>query len=316
MTISASQGPQVNWGQNPPVQAGSAPPDYNSDRGPSLSDMGLGLLDPRFGYANGGAGGGSALAFGFGPGVNYVVLDQVPSTATTANIAALANVTSGTAMTLVSSTGAGVTVMTAALFIKPTGKTVPACLALDGLPGFVSFGQTMPVGTGSIQVFDPTTMLARAVSITGVSGGAGGNFTVRGYDVYGNPQSETIAAAAGAATTNGKKAFKFVASVTPAFTDAHNYSVGTTDIYGLPLRADSYGYVITTFNNILLTNPTFVAAVTAAQTATNGDVRGTFTVASDNTKRLQVMQGVSMAQLAALTPGSTAGLFGLAPFTS
>lgn len=165
-------------------------------------------------------------------------------------------------------------------------------------------------------MFDPTTMIARAVSISGVSGGAGGDFTVRGYSVYGIPMAETITVAAGANTVNGKKAFKFVTSVTPLFTDAHNYSVGVADVYGLPLRADAFGYVQATFNNQLTTNPTFVAAVTSASTGTSGDTRGTIVVTADNTKRLQVMQGVSVAQLAALTPGSTVGLFGAVPYSA
>lgn len=311
MSISAGAGPLVEYGQNPPVNPGTAPADYNQDYAPSAFSMGLGLLDPRYGYAIGGAGGGSAAAFIFSPGVNYVVIDQTPATAATANIAALANVTSGTAMTLVSSSGAGVTVMTSSLFLKPTGLTVPISVAIDGLPGFVSFGQS-----AAIQAFDPTTMIARAVSITGVTSGTGGVFTVRGYSVYGVPMAETITVGAGVNTVNGKKAFKFVTSVTPGFTDAHNYSVGVADVYGLPLRADAFGYVLATFNNQLTTNPTFVAAVTTASTGTSGDTRGTIVATADGTKKLQVMQGVSVAQLAALTPGNTAGLFGVTPYTA
>lgn len=311
MSLSAGAGPLIEYGQNPPVVPGGPVADYNADYAPSVFSMGVGLLDPRFGYTIGGTGNGSAQAFGFSPGVNYVTLDQVPSLAAVANIAVGANVVSGTAMTLVSATGAGITVMTVPLFIKPTGLTVPVGLAIDGLPGFVAFGQS-----GAIQVFDPTTILARAVSITGVVGGAGGVFLVRGYDVYGNPQTEQITAPAGAATTAGKKAFKFIASVTPQFSDANNYSVGTADVYGLPLRADAYGYVSTTFNNVLLTTPTFIAGVETTPTATSGDTRGTIVVVSDGTKRLQVMQGLSVAQLAALTPTNYAGMFGVAPYTA
>lgn len=312
MTITAEAGPAIQYGQNPALQAGVPPADYNADYAPSLFSMGLGIIDPRYGYDIGGANGvqATALAFGFGPGVNYVTLDQVPSLAAVANISVGAHPASGTAVTLVSATGAGITVMTAALSIKPTGLTVPACLAIDALPAFVAFGQS-----DAIQLFDPTTMLARAVSVTGVSGGSGGVFTVRGYDVYGVPMAEEITAAAGAATTNGKKAFKFVASVTPGFSDTHNYSVGTADVYGLPLRADSYGYVNATFNNSPVTSPTFLAGVETTGTATSGDVRGTIVATSDGTKRLQVMQGISVANLATLTPGVFTGLFGAAQFT-
>lgn len=311
MTIDATQGPHISYGQNPPANPGGPPADYNSDGGPDLSYAGVGLIDQRFGYTNGGAGGGSVLAFGFGPGANYAVIDQVPSTAATANISALSNAVSGTPQALVSVTGAGITVTTAAQFIKPTGKTIPtAVLAIDGIVAFKSFGQS-----GSIALWDPTTMISRAVSISGVSGGAGGLFIVRGYDLFGNAMAEEITVAAGANTVNGKKAFKCVASVTPQFSDAHNYSVGVADVYGLPFYASSYGYVNSTFNNAPVTSPTFLAGVTTTGTATSGDPRGTIVVTADNTKRLQVMQGISVASLSTLAPGVLTSVYGVAPFT-
>lgn len=312
MSLSAIAGPNIVYGQDPPVASGAPPADYNPDSGPNLAYCGDGLIDPRFGYTIGGTGNGSAQAFGYGPGINYQVIDQVPSTAATANIAALANVTSGTAMTLVSSSGSGIVVTTSAQFIKPTGKTVPSgVLAIENAVGVVSFGQS-----GAIQLWDPTTMIARAVSITGVLSGSGGVFTVRGYDVYGNIMAEEITAGAGAGTTNGKKAFKYIASVTPGFTDAHNYSVGVADVYGLPLRADTYGLVQATFNNAPVTSPTFVKAdTTSPATATTGDVRGTIVQTADGTKRLQVNQGVSVANLATLAPGVFTGLYGVTQFT-
>lgn len=311
MTISADQGPLIEWGQNPPQAAGAPPSDYNADYGPSAFSMGLGLLDPRYGYQIGSAGNGSAAAFFFSPGVNYVTVSQVPSLAAVNNIAAAANPTSGTALTLVAATGAGITKMTAPLTIKPTGNTVPAILAIDGLPGFTVYGQNK-----ALQGWDPNTTLARAVSLTGVASGSGGAVTVRGYDLYGQAMTETITMTAGATTTNGKKAFKFIASITPGFTDTHTISAGTADVYGLPLKALTYGYVNSTFNNAPVTAPGFVVAdTTSPATATTGDVRGTMTSTSDGTKRLQIMQGVSPADLLTLAPGVYTGLFGVTQYT-
>src|SRR5206468_12363401 len=137
-------------------------------------------------------------------------------TATSTAISALANAVSGTPVTLVSSSGAGVTVMTSSFQCLPFLNTIPACLAIGGNPGYLR------VGTRDITAFyDPTTMISRAVSITGVASGTGGNFTVSGYDVYGQAQTEVIAAGAGVSTVNGKKAFKWIVSVTPTFSDAH-----------------------------------------------------------------------------------------------
>ena len=93
------------------------------------------------------------------------------------------------------------------------------------------------LASGPLLLLDGRQALTRAVQITGVTGGAGGTFTLAGWDFYRQPQTETITVAAGASTGYGKKAFKDLASVTPNFTDAHNYSVGTSDVFGLNYRA-------------------------------------------------------------------------------
>ena len=86
------------------------------------------------------------------------------------------------------------------------------------------------VTAGTIALFDPSQGICRAVSITGNAGSTSNVCTVKGYDVYGQPMTEAITAATGV-TTNGRKAFKYIVSVTPGTTDAgHTLSVGTTDI--------------------------------------------------------------------------------------
>lgn len=315
MADQAFSGPFVAWGQNPPVIAGGPPPDYNADRSPSLADLGIGIIDPRFGWKNGGAGGGSVQGYFYPPGVSVMLMDIVPAAAAGNNIAANAHVVNNTPMTLVNASGAGIILMTAALTIPMTGLVVPACLAIDILPGVLNFGTPNPGGKGSKSAIDPTTTIARAVEIVASAAASGGHFLVQGFDLYGNPQTENINAA-GNATTAGKKAWKFIQSVTPKFTDPQNYSVGTTDVIGLPWRADVYGYVNATFNNVPVVAPTFVAAdTTSPATATTGDVRGTITLpsASDGTKSLQIAMGLSPANAKALTPTNFVGLFGVTP---
>jgi hypothetical protein len=237
-------------------------------------------------------------------------VDAVPATATVGAIAAAANVTSGTAMTLVSATGAGITVNTAAFTCLPFFNVIPAtALVIGANPGYLR------VGTRDITAFyDPTTMLSRAVSVTGSASSTGGNMTVLGYDVYGQVQSEVIAAPAGASTVNGKKAFKWITSVTPAFTDAHNYSVGLADIYGLNLAADRFAYTDVYFNDAIVTATGFVAAdATSPATTTTGDVRGTVTGASNGTKRLQIFVVPSAARVAQAPSLLSTGLFGVVP---
>jgi hypothetical protein len=168
-----------------------------------------------------------------------------------------------------------------------------------------------PFGSAaSINLWNPQCLVARAVSVTGSASATGGNITISGYDVYGVPMSEVIAAPASATTVNGKKAFKYISSVVPAFTDAHNYSVGTTDIYGFPIRSEYFGDVVINYNATGITASTgYTAAVTTSPATTStGDVRGTYALqsAADGTKRLMVRQVPLVSNI-----GSIAGLFGV-----
>ena len=192
-----------------------------------------------------------------------------------------------------------------------TGNATVASATITGqMTGGVS-ALTQPFGSAAtINLWNPQSMVARAVSVTGSASATGGNILISGYDVYGVPMSEVIAAPAGASTVNGKKAFKYIASVTPQFTDAHNYSVGTTDIYGFPLRADFFSDVAINYASAGITASTgFVAAVTTSPaTTTTGDVRGTYALqsAANASNRLAVRQFILPANA-----GTVAGLFGV-----
>ncbi len=288
--------------------------DSNSNPGPSLFWHGVGLLDKRFFT---GLGADNAPIFGWGPGTSAIpVIDQVPATAAAANVAALAHVATGVAMTLVSSTGAGITVG-CSIVNALTGATVTGLLAIDGPGGGpIAAGVVQYGGQNAISIYDPTKMIARAVSVTGVSAGSGGHFLIKGFDVYGFPMSQNLTLAAGVNTVNTTKAFKYIQSVTPLFTDANNVSVGIADVYGLPLFSGTYagclvyfGNPATPANNLVTAATTFVAGVTTTASATTGDVRGTIPAASDGTKRLTVLQTPFPANI-----GTVAGLTGVAQF--
>lgn len=172
----------------------------------------------------------------------------------------------------------------------------------------------LPFFGGGVGLFlDSRQSIARGVQIVGLSGGTGGNFTVRGWDVYGAPMSETITLAAGANTVYGLKAFKYIASVTPSATDTVTYSVGTTNIFGLPLRSDNFGDVkinyAASLNPALVTaNTGYVAAITTPSTTTTGDVRGTYTATpSIGANRFVIAQTPQL-----YNAGSATGLFGVA----
>lgn len=302
--MDATQGPLIVYGSaSPGIGLGGAQ-DSNGQAGPSLFFAGMAIADPR-------------PQFSYKPGSDYnqkgvygwmaPVLDCVPFTATAGAIAAAAHTTNGTAMTLVGSTGNGVTVG-ASVVNALTGNTVTGLLAIGGAMGSVGFG-SQP----QINIWDPTKALARVVGITGISGGSGGHFIVSGFDIYGFPMTENINAGAGAGQTLGKKAWKYITSVVPQFTDGTGtYSIDTTDTIGFPLRVDEWGYADISMNNSFITASTgFTAAdTTSPATSTTGDTRGTYALqtVSNNSDRLVMFITPSVANI-----GSAVGLTGVQP---
>ena len=195
--------------------------------------------------------------------------------------------------------GLGTYLLSAAAKTAISGDTITGIFLNS--PANSTFYSTIPFGTaGTIQVWNPGDMISRAVSITSTTSQVVQTFTVNGLDVYGYPMTEVITlSGTTATTTNGKKAFKYIQSVTPSVTDATgNYSVGTQDIVGFPLRSDNYQVgadfdVTMMFNNATIASATgYTAAVLTTPTNATGDVRGTYALqtASNGTLRLIVTQ--------------------------
>lgn len=181
---------------------------------------------------------------------------------------------------------------------------------------------TIPFGSvGSVQLWNPGDMISRAVSITSTTSQVVQTFTVNGLDVYGFPMTEVITlSGTSATTTNGKKAFKYISTVTPSVTDGTgSYSVGTQDIIGYPLRTDNFTvgaeFDCTMMWDLALIAATtgYVAAVLTTPTNATGDVRGTYalqTAASNGTLRYIVAQRPQVAQF------GQAALLGNTQFTA
>jgi hypothetical protein len=137
----------------------------------------------------------------------------------------------------------------------------------------------MPVlASGPGLFLDPRQAIARGI-VTTVSGGASSSnhLVVHGWDIYGQPMSESIPQSA--ATNYGKKAFKYIGSVVPDFTDGtNNYTVGTSDVFGFAQRTDLLEETMVWWAGALSAgaNYGFTAAdTTNPATSTTGDVRGT-----------------------------------------
>ena len=315
MTKTAFTGPLITFGDRNPIGSGVTG-SVNSDKAPNLFWGGNGILDPRVGYNVTRAG-----SIGWGCGNGIPVIDQVPAALAATNVCSSSTVTNG-AMTLAAAS-TGITVLSAGLQVWSSGNTVPAnSLVLDGNPGLITFGYGPSYTSFStVSLYDPTTLVARALRVVSGGGGDSGTVLISGYDIYGYPMSESITISA-SSTATGKKAFKFVTSavVTGTITSG---TVGTTDIIGFPLRVDSFLYQNTVWiasaggvaaataqTTPFGTASAFTYEVTTTSTTTTGDVRGTLNLgtaqASDGSKVLQIEIVTSVANI-----GSTAGLVGV-----
>lgn len=308
MTISTLSGPLVSVGQPPAISG--MPGDYNSDLGPSLFWGGTGILDPR-GTNQGSGSAASPMFYGFLGSTRIPLINQVPSAITAANIAASQTPTTGTTLTLVTSTAAGITVLSSATVVPPSFTSLAAgTLAIDSASGVVTYGTST-----AVQLYDPTKAIARNVRITSDGNdSASGKALVAGNDIYGYAMSELISLS-NASVASGAKAFKFIRSITLSGTiNSANMSAGTGDVIGFPMRTDTFSQVQIYYaatNATLITSATgFTAAVTTdPATTTTGDVRGTYALqtASNASIRLLVYGQPTVANL-----GTATGMFGIA----
>jgi len=321
MTMQRQDGPLVVVGINPPI--GTTTPTFtgpspyvsgvneNPDAAPSPVFGGLLLRDFRIRSRPDGAGllvGGYANQdFGFGDNC-VLTVDLVPALAATANIAALHALTINTPIPLVTSSGAGVTVLAAPFTVPGTLNVIPAgAVQIDAAPTYTGFGTS-----GAVQGWNAAAC-DRAVSLTSGSNLSGITITISGFDVFGYPRTQTRVGP-NANTVNTLKGFKWISSVTPGASNAGTMSVGTADIFALPIRADYLSDLMawwagTMDTGISGSTGTFVAAVTTSpNTAALGDVRGTYAPvsASDGTKRLTIRQFVRPANA-----GTQVGTFGV-----
>jgi hypothetical protein len=294
MALDGAQGPLAMFG------ASNLGGDNNPDRSLSLFDQGCGILDPRTPYH---FEAGRQYAVGwFGQG-RMSICDQIPSTASLTAIAGSQAPTGGTPLTLVSSSGGGVTVGQS-ITRADTGALVTGLLVIDGA--------NPPIQNGQIngnQFWDPTKSIARCLQIHSAGDDHLGYVMARGFDIYDFPLTEKITLT-DAGTAVGKKAFKYVYSLTPGGTlSGSNIECGQADTFGFMLRADRFQYLdIWWPDTTLVASPTgFTAAVTSTPSATTGDVRGTYALqsASNNAERL-----VMYLQIPPSNIGSAAGLVG------
>lgn len=230
-------------------------------------------------------------------------------TATTPLITYVTGITSATVITIANAAGN----TTSTLAATGSGNTWGVMDNVSPIP-FSTYTQPYLAG-GCGLYFDPTQAITRCLSATGVSAGSGGTITFNGWDIYGAPMTDTITLAAGVNTVNTLKAFKYLKSVVPNFTDGNNVSIGTADILGLNLRSDLFEQTMIWDAAALITANTGYtkADLTSPATATTGDTRGTYALqtASNSTNRTTIYQNLSFQQLVRSGPTGYTSLYGV-----
>jgi hypothetical protein len=185
---------------------------------------------------------------------------------------------------VLSISGASITLSTLA------GQTISGTGRVGTLdPGGVSAWPW--VKAGCVALMDPTQSSSRAVQIVSSSASDTSAFSVvlRGYDIYGNPMTESVALN-GTTIAYGKKAWKHLVSYSitksGGGTTSGNITIGTSNVFGLPLRSDFFEYITEYYAAAFIssngsTNPLWtIADSTNPATTTSGDVRGTIQVGS------------------------------------
>jgi hypothetical protein len=326
MTVSSVAGPTISYGIT--LSSSGADMEHNPDRGPSFSDLGEGLLDPRppFMFQPGSA---SSKPFYGWPGLfGGPVVDQAPSAVSSNVIAATQVPVGGTALTLnaITSNGFG-----AATTINAYEGGTALVRPIDGVMTGLAFGVS-----GGPNLWNPTTAVARTLSVYGSSNGSSNEaWSVAGRDLYGQKMTELILGASTGASSNvggqGKKAWKYISAITPSTVNGSIGStfvtIGTNDVYGFPLRVDYPAYV-TAWQGppaaaLLITGSSqyHTLAVSSAATNVTGDVRGTIasTITSTNTGfKIVMFISPSAQNLQAVSLGSSypSGIVGLTQFSS
>jgi hypothetical protein len=175
------------------------------------------------------------------------------------------------------------------VFMSPINvyDVVPVALDADG----ICAQQTLAAAgnallNGALASGGTVTLDVPRNVIVDAAGAATAVLTITGADVYGIPMSEAITLN-GTTAVAGKKAFKTITRIA-ASAAATDFFVGTGDVFGLPIDANTRNYVLTAWNGAFVTTGTFVGADGTTATTTTGDVRGTFAPAdaADASKRL------------------------------
>jgi hypothetical protein len=323
MSITAYSGPIVQYGTVATSTAGTGilgqDVEHNDQRGPMVSDLGDGFMDPRVAYAYQPGSGVTAKTFFFFN--NQAVVDFVPHAINSSAFVASSIVSTGVTTYSIPSSQSSNALITTTIVAPETGKTSESLLAIDSTAAYVTFGSD-----GTIAAWNPGAGTGRNITIKFSSNTDAGSLTVAGRDMYGFKMTETISIGSNTSFA-GLKAFKYVSSITNATTPVSTgVIIGIGDVFGLPLYVPYNGYnaqVFTTAASSLVSILSTAALTlgfpsTGTAVSTSADVRGTYpsSTATNGTIRLQMVITPAASGVAAVASSNVTPLFGATQFSS
>lgn len=188
-----------------------------------------------------------------------------------------------------------------------------------------SYGGAFTAGVAL--AYNPRETVTRTISMTGVTALTYSAY-VQGYDLYGYPMAEVISLAA-QTTTMGKKAFKYIRSITSGTNSGtQQLSFGLADSVGVPLRMDTFSEATVRWNNTEAANSNgYNFAATSTANSTSGDVRGSIQlstaivtgglatavsgVATNGTGRVSIVMDFTPTAIVYTNPNRTVPLLGV-----
>lgn len=170
--------------------------------------------------------------------------------------------------------------------VVPVTSGAALLAALQTTAGAADLALTAGAGVTTSQNLKGQTLLTldtpRCVTLTSGANISGVNFTIYGYDQYGQPMTQTLAGP-NANTVATTKAFKSIYRVAVSGAVGTNTSVGFNDKLGCPFRIPDIGYIqsVKWAGALAADAGTAVAADgTNPATASTTDVRGCYTPSS------------------------------------
>jgi len=349
MGITAKSGPNLIYGIT--TTTSGATTQYNEERGPSIFDLGEAILDPRppFNYYPGAPVGTKVYGLWGQLGVVDAVasiqnasLAYIPGTIVSCLTGSTA-VASGSAITLNTSTITGIT-YSPNITAPETNTTVTPALAIDYV---TSSNPGITFGSGAtITMWNPANAIARCIVVRGTTTSSaddsGASISVSGRDIYGFKMTETITLSSLSQTQYGwgRKAFKYITGinwVNSSLLNSTNINIGFADKFGFPTRVDTPIYIgplltVSSGSSVALTyqssqltslsqssvGTTYAMSTGTTPTSTTADVRGVW-VSTTNwvaNQRLQMYCTLSVNNLATISAGNAAGIFGSTQFSS